>query len=489
MFEALTAGLTQALRKLAGRGLLTEKNMRDGLREVRRVLLEADVNYQVVNDFVARVSDKAIGQRVLRSLNPSEQIMKIVYDELVALMGPVDHRIHFAAGGPTVLMLCGLQGSGKTTTCGKLALYLRERGREPMLVAADLQRPAAVEQIQVLGEQIGVPTYAELDSDPVRVCQNAVRAAAERDADTLLLDTAGRLHVDEQLMAELTEIDRRVNPQEVYLVVDAMTGQVAVEVAKAFNEALALDGLIMTKLDGDARGGAALSVKAVTGVPIKFIGVGEKLDRLEEFHPDRMASRILGGGDIMSLVEKVARVQAEIDREEKIRQQQRLAKGEFTFGDFRNSLEQMKRLGSVQELLGHLPGMSAMPGLDAGSEEDMRRIQGIIDSMTPEERRNPSIIDASRRRRIARGSGTDPVEISQLVKQFEAIKPIMKQMASMGVMDRLKALAGLGQAGAFLPGAKIAKTKQRSHRKSARERLKERKAKRRAEKRRRKKRR
>ena len=326
MFESLRSGLSDALRTLSGRGRLSESNIHDGLREVRRVLLEADVHYDVVRDFITRVTEKAVGQQVLKSINPSEQIIKFVHDELVELMGPVEHAIHFARSGPTVLMLCGLQGSGKTTTCGKLAMYLKSRSRRPMLVAADLQRPAAIEQIHVLGEQLQVPVYSEQDSNPVRVCQNAVKAADAKEADTVILDTAGRLHIDEQLMHELELIDKRVAPHECYLVVDGMTGQVAVEVAKEFNEALELDGLIMTKLDGDARGGAAISVKSVTGVPIKFVGVGEKLEKIEEFHPDRMASRILGGGDIMTLVEKVASVQAEADLEEARKQQERLSK-------------------------------------------------------------------------------------------------------------------------------------------------------------------
>lgn len=485
MFDGLRNGLSEALRKLSGRGRLTEGNIRDGLREVRRVLLEADVHLGVATEFIDRVTQKAVGQEVIRSINPSEQILKFVYDELVALMGPVDHQIHYASSGPTILMLCGLQGSGKTTTCGKLALYLRSRGRQPMLVAADLQRPAAVEQIQVLGTQIDVPVYSELDSNPVQVCQRALKAAPERGADTIILDTAGRLHVDDELMQELELIDKRVRPHEGYLVVDGMTGQVAVEVAKAFNEALELDGLIMTKLDGDARGGAALSVKAVTGVPIKFIGVGEKLERIEEFHPDRMASRILGGGDVMTLVEKVANVQTQIDQQEALRQQERLLKGEFTLDDFRKSMEQMKKLGSMKEILSHLPGGAELPGMDE-SEEDMQRLQGIVDSMTAEERRHPDRIDPSRRRRIAEGSGTEPSEVNQLLKQFHAVKPMMKQMTSMGLRDRFRALTGLSRSGAFMPGAKMLKSKQRSHRKSARERLKERQAKKRLEKRRRK---
>jgi signal recognition particle subunit SRP54 len=485
MFDSLRSGITEALRKFTGRGRLTEANIRDGLLEVRRALLEADVQYDVVNDFVARATERAVGQEVLRAIDPSHQILKIVYDELVALMGPVNHSFHWSTSGPTVVMLCGLQGSGKTTTCGKLALYLRSRGRNPMLVAADLQRPAAVEQIRVLGEQLQVPVYWEEKSTPVTVCQNAVKAAASQGVDTIILDTAGRLHVDEALMHELELIDKRVGPHEVLLVVDGMTGQVAVEVSKAFNDALELDGLIMTKLDGDARGGAALSVKSVTGVPIKFIGVGEKLEKLEEFHPDRMASRILGGGDMMTLVEKVAAAQTDADLETARRQQERLMKGEFTLEDFRTQMDKMKQLGSMRDILSHLPGASEIPDF-ATSDEEVKRLQGIIDSMTPEERRNPDKIDMSRRRRIAVGSGTEPHDVNHLLKQFSMIRPLMKQMASVGLRDRFKMLTGLSKMGAFMPGAKL-KTKERSHRKTQRERLKERQMKKRLEKRRKKK--
>jgi len=354
-----------------------------------------------------------------------------------------------------------------------------------MLVAADLQRPAAVDQIRVLGEQIQVPVYFEEKSTPVAVCQNAMKAAAAQEVDTIILDTAGRLHVDEILMNELELIDRRVGPHEVFLVVDGMTGQVAVEVSNAFNDALELDGVIMTKLDGDARGGAALSVKSVTGVPIKYIGVGEKLEKLEEFHPDRMASRILGGGDMMTLVEKVAAAQTEADLELARRQQERLLKGEFTLEDFRTQMDKMKQLGSMREILAHLPGASELPDF-ASSDEEVVRLQGIIDSMTPDERRNPDKIDMSRRRRIAVGSGTEPHEVNQLLKQFSMVRPIMKQMASIGLRDRFKMLTGLSKMGAFMPG-KMLKTKERSHRKTQRERLKERQMKKRQEKRRRKK--
>src|SRR5438552_4199746 len=345
MFESVQRGLSDALKKLRGRGRLTEANVRDGLEEVRRPRLEDAVKCTVADEVIRRVTEKSLGQAVLRTIDPSEQIVRIVYEELVNLMGPVDHNFHFAKDRPTIIMLCGLQGSGKTTTAGKLALTLRERNRKPLLVAADLQRPAAVDQLKVLGEQINVPVYSETGSNPVDVCRNAAAFAKRSILDTVLLDTAGRLHVAEMPMDELKQIDRLVRPDEVYLVVDAMTGQDAVNSAKAFNDALDLNGVIMTKLDGDARGGAALSIKEVTRVPIKFVGVGEKLDRLEEFYPERMAQRILGQGDLMGLIEKVGRVQQQLSQEELEKQQQKLAKGDFTLDDFRKQFEQIKKVG------------------------------------------------------------------------------------------------------------------------------------------------
>ena len=325
MFEGIQRNLSEALKRLRGRGRITEANIREAMQEVRKALLDADVNYTVANEFIERVTQRSIGQEVLRTLDPSEQIFKIVYDELVNLMGPVDTGFHFAKDRPTVLMLCGLQGSGKTTTAGKLALTLRERGRKPLLVAADLQRPAAVDQLKVLGEQIGVPVYSETPpANPVEVCRNAVAHAKKALLDTVILDTAGRLHIDEMPMDELRQIDRQCRPDQVYLVCDAMTGQDAVNSAKAFNEALDLNGVILTKMDGDARGGAALSIKSVAQVPIKFIGVGEKLEKLEEFRPEGMAQRILGQGDILSLVQKVASVQSKLTEEERLEQQKKL---------------------------------------------------------------------------------------------------------------------------------------------------------------------
>ncbi|HXT58819.1 MAG TPA: signal recognition particle protein [Pirellulales bacterium] len=459
MFDSLQQSLTSAFRTLSGKARLTEANMRDGLRLVQQSLLEADVNFNVVKDFMARVTEQAVGEKVLSSLRPEQQVVGIVYQELVNLMGPVDHSLHLG-GDVTVLMMCGLQGSGKTTTCGKLARMLRERGRKPLLAAADLQRPAAVHQLQVLGEQLGVPVHAESGAtDPVAVCQNAVKQARQSGSDVVILDTAGRLHIDDELMEQLKRIDRKVSPEQVYLVVDGMTGQDAVNSAKAFNEALELDGVIMTKLDGDARGGAALSVKAVTGVPLKFIGVGEHLDALEEFHPERMAGRILGQGDILTLVEQA---QQKFDQEEMQRQEEQLMKGQFTLDDFRRMMNQTKKLGPLNKIMGMIPGMGGlsqmMEGVDA--EEDMRRLGGIIDSMTADERRNPSrVIDQSRRRRIAAGAGVEPSEVNGLVKQFDGMADIMKRMAGMGIRDRLKQVQQLQKGGLMDPGATLARQK------------------------------
>jgi signal recognition particle subunit SRP54 len=479
MFDTIQRSLGEALKKLRGRGRITEANVRDAMQEVRRALLDADVNFTVADEFVARVTQRSVGQEVLRTLDPSEQIIKIVYDELVALMGPVDPNLRFAKDRPTVFMLCGLQGQGKTTTAGKLALTLRERGRKPLLVAADLQRPAAIDQLKVLGEQIGVPVYSESPANPVDVCRNAVAHAKKALLDTVILDTAGRLHVAEMPMDELRQIDRIVRPDEVYLVCDAMTGQDAVNSAKAFNEALDLNGVILTKMDGDARGGAALSIKSVAQVPIKFIGVGEKLDKLEEFRPEGMAQRILGQGDIMSLVEKVSRVQLELTEEERKEQQRKLEEGDFTLDDFRKQFAQLQKMGSMRELLGSMPGMGELIPEGEEPEVAIKRIQGIIDSMTKEERRNPDVIDINRRRRIAAGSGTEPHEVKQFLNQFEQVRDLMRKMARMSIWERMKMLTGMSKMGAFQPGAKLFPKKgDTGHRKSPKERAKERKNKR-----------
>lgn len=460
MFDSLQKGLTAALKTLSGKARLTEGNMRDGLKLVEQSLLEADVSLPVVREFIDRVSVDATGEKVLTALDPTQHLVGIVYRELVALMGPVDHSLHLR-GETTILMMCGLQGSGKTTTCGKLAKLIQQRGRTPFLVAADLQRPAAIEQLKVIGGQLGVSVYAEAgQQDPVTVCQNGVKQAKQAGADVVILDTAGRLHIDEELMQQLKRIDKRVEPDQVYLVVDGMTGQDAVNSAKAFNEALELDGVIMTKLDGDSRGGAAISVKAVTGVPLKFMGTGEHLDALEEFHPERMAGRILGQGDILTLVEQA---QQKVDQDEMRIREERMKQGKFTLDDFRSMLTQTKKLGPLNKVMGMIPGMSQMSELmgDADHEGDMRRIGGIIDSMTPDERRNPSrTVDPSRRRRIAAGAGVDAAEVSQLIKQFDGMAQLMTQLAGKGMFERMKMVKQLQQGGLMDPGAVLSRQKQ-----------------------------
>ncbi len=459
MFESLQQGMASALKTLSGKGKLTESNMRDAMALVQQSLLEADVSFSVVKDFMAHVTEQAVGERVLSSLNPSQQVVGFVHQELINLMGPVDTSLHLKPD-LTVLMMCGLQGSGKTTTCGKLARMIHERGRKPLLVAADLQRPAAIHQLHVLGEQLGVPVYSEPGStNPVAVCLAAVKQARQLGAQVVILDTAGRLHIDDELMNQLREVDRRVNPDQVYLVVDGMTGQDAVNSAKAFNEALEIDGVILTKLDGDARGGAVLSVKAVTGVPVKFIGTGEHLDALQEFHPDRMAQRILGMGDVLSLVEHA---QQTLDQDEMAQSEERMRKGEFTLDDFKKMIGQTRKLGPLNKIMSMLPGMGnmaqMMEGVDA--EADMQQLVGIIDSMTAAERRNPSkVIDQSRRRRIAAGAGVEPHQVNEIVKQFDGMASLMKEMSSLGIRDRFKKMQELQSGGLFNPGSKMAKPK------------------------------
>ncbi len=491
MFDSIQKGLSEALKKLRGRGRITEENVQDGLRQVRTALLEADVNFDVANAFIERVKSQAVGQEVLKSLDPSEQIVNIMYQGLIELMGPVDTRFHFAKDRPTVLMLCGLQGSGKTTSAGKFALMLRDQHqKKPLLVAADLQRPAAVDQLKALGQQLGIAVYDEgaksaegKGPNPVDVCRNAVAFAKREGHDVVVLDTAGRLHIAEMPMDELRQIDRTVRPDDVFFVCDAMTGQDAVNSAKAFNDALDLNGIILTKLDGDARGGAALSIKEVTKVPIKFVGMGEKLQALEPFVPERMAQRILGQGDIMGILEKVARVQSELSQEEIQKQQAKLAKGNFTLDDFRKQFATMAKMGGIKEMMGMMPGMSEIIPEGEDPEAAVTRIQGMIDSMTKAERTDPDIIDLSRRRRIAMGSGTQPHEIKQFLNQFDHVRTIMRQMANMSIFDRLKMVMGMGKQGMFNPGAMLPKTKVGTgHRKTAKERAEERKKKRKQDK-------
>jgi len=464
MFEGITSSLQGALSNLVRSGKLTESNIRDGLAQVRQALLEADVHYDVAKTFMQRVTEQAIGERVLKSLRPDQQIIGIVHQELVNLMGPTDHSLHLRRDGVNKIMMCGLQGSGKTTTCGKLARMVKEAGFKPMLVAADLQRPAAIEQLKVIGQQLGVPVYSEdpKTSTPLKVCQNGYKAAQKAgDINVLILDTAGRLHVDAELMRELEQIDNKLQPDQILLVSDSMTGQDAVNSAKAFNTALELDGVILTKLDGDTRGGAALSIKEVTGVPIKFIGVGEQLDKLEPFHPDRMAGRILGMGDVVSLFEKAQR---EFDQDEVAAQQEKMLRGKFTLEDFRKQMQQVKRLGSMGDILKMIPGMGGIADMMAGNpdmdaEGDMNRIEAMISSMTPDERTNPKLIDRSRRNRIARGSGTEPADINRLIKDFDSMSGMMQKMAGMGPMDKMKAMQQMGSSGMFDPGANMQATK------------------------------
>lgn len=446
MFESLQEGLGSALRSLRGRGKLSESNMRDGLKLVQQSLLEADVSFSVVKKFMDDITEKALGESVMKRLDPTEQLVKIVHEELIDLMGPVDHSLHLKKP-LTIFMLCGLQGSGKTTTCGKLGKLLLSRNIRPMLVAADLQRPAAIDQLEVLGNTLGIPVYTDrTNKDPVLVCQNAAKEAVAKGVEVLILDTAGRLHVDQELMDQLIRIEHKLEPDQVYFVVDAMTGQDAVNSSEAFNKALELDGVILTKLDGDARGGAALSVKEVTGVPIKFIGTGETLDALEEFHPDRMAGRILGLGDMLTFIEQA---QSKFDQEELAKAQERLEKGEFTLDDFRKQMNQLTRLGSLSKMMSFLPGMGSiskmMGSMNVDADDEMRKFGGIIDSMTLEERRNPKIIDQSRRHRIALGAGVEPHRITELIKMFQPMADMMKSMGSMNMRDRMKAMQGMTQ--------------------------------------------
>jgi len=436
MFDTLTNKLNDVFRGLRGRGKITEGNVAEVMREIRTALLEADVHLDVARAFCDEVQQKAIGAEVIKTLRPADVMVKLVHDELVQIMGPVDSRIPFITPGPTVLLMAGLQGSGKTTTCGKMAKMLASRAKRPMLVAADLKRPAAIDQLEVLGEQIGVPVYTERGhQNAVKVCRNGINEARKTDRDVVILDTAGRLAIDEELMDEIAKVAQATNPQQIYLVLDAMTGQDAVNTAKIFNETLELDGIILTKFDSDTRGGAALSVKQVTGKPIKFIGVGEKLDALEEFHPDRIAGRILGMGDVLSLVEQA---QKQYDQAEATKLEAKMASGKFTLDDFLGQLRKMKEMGSMKDLIKKIPGMAEMVGDEEIDETELVRFEAAIQSMTPRERANPKLIDTSRRRRIARGAGVDPADVSQLVKQFEPMRNMMKMMSGQSFMQRLK---------------------------------------------------
>lgn len=430
-FEGLSSKLQETFKKLRGKGKLTEKDVKEAMREVKMALLEADVNYKVVKDFIKAVSDRAIGQEVMESLTPGQYIIKIVNDELVALMGNTESKINVSSAPPTVLMFVGLQGAGKTTMAGKLALYLKKHNKKPLLVAGDVYRPAAIKQLQVLGGQIDVPVFTLGDkTSPVDIAKAAIENAKKTSRDYVIIDTAGRLHIDTELMDELKNIKNTVNPNEILLVVDSMTGQDAVNVAEQFNNMLSITGVILTKLDGDTRGGAALSVKAVTGKPIKFIGMGEKLSDIEVFYPDRMASRILGMGDVLSLIEKA---QEAFDEKKAEELQKKMMTQQFTLEDFLDQMQQMKKMGPIKDLLKMIPGMDASKLGDIKiDEKEMAHTEAIIKSMTKKERGNPSIINASRKRRIAKGSGTAIQDVNKLLSSFEQAKKMMKQFGDMG---------------------------------------------------------
>lgn len=470
MFGQLSESLSGAIGRLVSGGKLTEKNIDDGLREVRKALLEADVSIAVVREFITRVKAAAVGQIQIEGVDPSQQIVKVVFDELVNLMGPIDTRIHEAEGkGPTVIMMVGLQGCGKTTTTGKLAKWLVEKKkRKPLLVAADLQRPAAIEQLKVLGESINIPVYSEQPGErkgltalfkrgtrAAEVCTNGLKHARETGRDIVILDTAGRLHIDEDLMKELSDVKDRCKPNNVFLVCDAMTGQDAVTSAKEFNDQLAVDGIILTKLDGDARGGAALSIKAVTGKTIKFVGTGEKLDRFDEFRPEGMASRILDMGDVVKLVEIA---QEHVDQESAEKSAKRLMTGKFNFEDFLKQLSMIKKMGPLKNLMNMIPGMGGIMRQVEFSGDELKPVEAIISSMTAKERRDPDLLGGrtggSRRRRIAKGSGTNVQDVNALVKQFKGMKRMVQNMGRMGDLGALMTKGGIEKALPQLPGGK-----------------------------------
>lgn len=431
-FEGLADRLQNTLQKIRGKGKVNEADVKEMMREVRLALLEADVNFKVVKDFVKKVSERAVGQEVLKSLTPGQQIVKVVNDELTTLMGGEQSKIAVSNRPPTVIMMVGLQGAGKTTTTGKLANHLRKKqNRKPLLAAADIYRPAAIKQLETVGKQLDLPVFQMGDQvSPVKIAESAIAKAKEDHHDYVIIDTAGRLHIDETLMDELKQVKEISKPDEIFLVVDAMTGQDAVNVAESFNEALGITGVVLTKLDGDTRGGAALSIKAVTGLPIKFVGLGEKMDALEPFHPDRMASRILGMGDMLTLIEKA---QTSVDEEKARDLQKKMRDMSFTFDDFLDQMGQVRNLGPLDEVLGMLPGANKMKGLKNVQidEKQIGHVEAIIRSMTLHEREQPEIINASRKRRIAKGSGRTVQEVNRLIKQFEDMKKMMKQMSGM----------------------------------------------------------
>ena len=432
-FEGLSFKLSSALSKLTSRGKLTEQAVKEGMRDVRMALLEADVNYLVVKDFCKKVTERCVGQQVLDSLSPAQQVMKIVSEEMTALMGSEHARLTWSSSVPTIYMLCGLQGAGKTTMAGKLANYLQKQGKKPLLAACDIYRPAAIKQLQVVGSQVNVPVYEHGTQDPVKTAQEAIEQCRHYGRDVLIIDTAGRLQIDTALMEELRRIKAEIKPQEILFVVDAMTGQEAVNVAKTFDSDLGIDGVILTKLDGDTRGGAALSIKAVTGKPIKFSGTGEKLSDIEPFYPDRMASRILGMGDMMTLIEKAQEAFDEKEAEKLVKR----GPQELTLEDFLSQMQQMKKMGGLQSMLSMLPGANKLQDVEI-DENAMKKPEAIIRSMTPRERRNPGILNASRRKRIAAGSGTTVQDVNALIRQFDQAKDMMKKMMGNKMMRKGK---------------------------------------------------
>jgi signal recognition particle subunit SRP54 len=434
MFEDLSVKLEGVLKKLRGQGKISEANVAETLREVRRVLLDADVNYKVAKQFIDDVLKRAVGQEVLQSITPGQLIVKIIYDELVRLLGTANEDIAYSPMPPSVIMVAGLQGSGKTTFCAKLALFLAGQGRHPLLAAADIHRPAAVDQLVALGKQISLPVYKETGATARAIAAHAVEHARKNARDLVIVDTAGRLHVDEEMMREAEDVKAAISPSEILFVVDAMTGQDAVNVAKAFHDRLNFNGAVLTKMDGDARGGAALSLRATVGKSIKFISTGEKLDALERFHPERMASRILGMGDVVSLVEKV---QQSFDEEKAVRLEEKLRKSQFTLEDFLEQLQEVKKMGPLSQVLGMIPGMNRMPQNVTVDDRALGRIEAIIQSMTIEERRKPQIINGSRRRRIAMGSGTSVQDVNKLMKQYEQMHRMVKTLGKGGKMSRL----------------------------------------------------
>ena len=445
-FEGLSEKLNETFKRLRGKGRLTESDVRTGLREVRLALLEADVSYKVVKDFIAKVTERCVGSDVLESLTPAQQIVKIVNQELTELMGGSNARLSSASKGPTVVMMVGLQGAGKTTNCAKLAGHMRRQyGKRPLLVACDVYRPAAITQLQVVGKQLDIPVFEMGQGDPVRIAREALKYAADHGNDLVFLDTAGRLHIDEQLMDELKNIKANIHPHEILLVVDAMTGQDAVNAATAFDEALGIDGVLLTKLDGDARGGAALSIRAATGKPIKCVGTGEKLDMIEPFHPERMASRILGMGDMLTFIEKA---EQQYDEKQAKKLEEKLRKNRLTLSDYLDQMEQLQKMGDLSQIASMLPG-NLGKGLDASriDEKQMAHSKAIIQSMTPRERENPQILNASRKRRIAAGCGLEVVDVNRLLKSFEALQQLTKsltkgKMRGMGAM--MGGMGGLG---------------------------------------------